>query len=126
MGASCCACTHGVARARARAQDTCACARRVGVERGGSRARTPRSPQAFTREKQMHIQQIDIGPGRDYSDAEAGNSKTASLPVSFLYTVVKVSSLCSTLDLSLGSSKIFWIFAPSTRTRTRLPTISVG
>ena len=61
----------------------------------------------------MHIQQIDIGPGSDYSaDAEAGNSKTASLPVSFLYTVVKVSSLCSTLDLSLGSSKIFWIFAP--------------
>ena len=32
-----------------------------------------------------------------------GNSNDASLPVNFLYTVVNVSSLCSTLFLSLGS-----------------------
>jgi hypothetical protein len=37
-----------------------------------------------------------------YSEA-TGNSKQASLPVNFLYTVVKVSSLCSTLVRFLGS-----------------------
>merc|ERR1719161_2834238 len=59
---------------------------------------------------------------------QASNMNTASLLVSFLYTAEKVASLSSTLSLSLsfGSKMIFSLFEPSTPTRVRLPTISVG